>query len=172
MRLRRSRSPRSKRLSIQGATSGHRTTSSDPPRIGCPSKICACPSMASVQNCSLLQKDNSRPTGFGALRLLRAAHLREGDYRPRPHQLRDRCPCQKQKPGGDHDSNIGDEPNQDRIQRVAHANPPTIVASCFTVGYTRAESMEKARDIKPRLPQRRKTSSCKSSASGALRKVA
>jgi len=38
--------------------------------------------MASVQNCSLY---NSRPTGFGALRLLRAAHLREGDYRPRPH---------------------------------------------------------------------------------------
>src|SRR6201982_3221954 len=110
-----------------GATSGHRTTSSDPPRIGRPPKICACPSMASVQNCSLLQKDNSRPTGFGALRLLRAAHLREGDYRPRPHQPIDRCPCQKQKPGGDHDSNIGDEPNQDRMQRVAHANPPNLV---------------------------------------------
>ena len=78
--------------------------------------------MASVQNCSLLQKDNSRPTGFGALRLLRAAHLREGDYRPRPHQLIHRCPCQKQKPGGDHDSNIGDEPNQNRMQHVAGLN--------------------------------------------------
>ena len=42
----------------------------------------------------------------------------------------------------------------------------------FSVGYTRADSMEKARDIKPRLPQRRKTSSRKSSASGAWRKVA
>ena len=82
----------------------------------------------------------SRPTGFGALRLLRAAHLREGDYRPRPHQLIDRCPCQKKKPGGDHDSNIGDEPNQDRMQRVAHANPPTIVASCFTAQRRRGSS--------------------------------
>src|SRR6266404_8312295 len=120
------------RLSAKGTTSGYRTTSGDPPRIGRPSKICAYQWMASVQNCSLLQKDNSRPTGFGALRLLRAAHLREGDYRPRPHQLIDRCPCQKQKSGGDHDSNIGDEPKQDRMQRVAHANPPAIVASCFT----------------------------------------
>src|SRR5262249_36114041 len=45
-------------------------------------------------------------------------------YGPRPHQLIDRCPSQKQKPGGDRDSNIGDEPNQDRTQRVAHARPP------------------------------------------------
>src|SRR4029453_4478653 len=148
MTLRASRSPQSKRLSIQGATSGHRTTSSDPPRIGRPPKICACPSMASVQNCSLLQKDNSRPTGFGALRLLRAAHLREGDYRPRPHQLKALCPRQKQKPGGDHDSNIGDEPNQDRMQRVAHSNPPTIVASCFTAQRRRGSSWKSERFVR------------------------
>jgi hypothetical protein len=78
---------------------------------------------AGIERCITRAPWRSRPTGFGALRLLRAAHLREGDYRPRPHQLIDRCPCQKQKPGGDHDSNIGDEPNQDRMQRVAHANP-------------------------------------------------
>src|SRR5262249_16291555 len=42
----------------------------------------------------------------------------------------------------------------------------------FNVGYVRAESMAKARDIKPRLPQRSKISSRKSSASGAWCKVA
>jgi hypothetical protein len=36
-------------------------------------------------------------------------HLREGDHGPRPHQLIDRCPSQKQKPGSDRDSNAGDE---------------------------------------------------------------
>jgi hypothetical protein len=36
-------------------------------------------------------------------------HLREGDHGPRPHQLIDRCPSQKQKPGSDRDSNVGDE---------------------------------------------------------------
>ena len=50
-----------------GATSGHRTTSSDPPRIGRPSKICAYQWMASVQNCSLLQKDSTdEPNGLHA----------------------------------------------------------------------------------------------------------
>src|SRR5215831_5119898 len=38
-------------------------------------------------------------------------HLREGDHGPRPHQLIDRCPSQKQKPGSDRDSNVGDESN-------------------------------------------------------------
>jgi dienelactone hydrolase len=69
------------------------------------------------------------------MRLRAVAHLREGDYGPRPHQLIDCCPCQKQKPGGDHGSNIGEEPSQDRTQRVAHAHPPTIVASRFTAGH-------------------------------------
>src|SRR5215510_14772012 len=36
-------------------------------------------------------------------------HLREGDHRPRPHQLIDRCHSQKQKPGSNRDSNVGDE---------------------------------------------------------------
>src|SRR5260370_24656001 len=80
----------------------------------------------------LLQKDNSRPTGFGALRLLRAAHLREGDYRPRPHPLIDRCPSQKQKPGGGHDSNIGDYPNQDPMPRGTRPIPPTVAAASST----------------------------------------
>src|SRR5512132_3146468 len=63
------------------------------------------------------------------------------------------CPCQKQKPGGDHDSNIGDEPNQDRIQRVAHANPPTIVASCFTAQRRRGSSWSSERFVRS-LPGR------------------
>ena len=40
MTLRRSRSQQSKRLSIQGATSGHRTTSGDPPEVPTPYGLC------------------------------------------------------------------------------------------------------------------------------------
>jgi hypothetical protein len=65
---------------------------------------------------------------YGGVGLRAVAHLRDGDYGPRPHQLIDRCPCQKQKPSGDHDSNIDDEPSQDRTQPVAHTHPPIIVA--------------------------------------------
>ena len=32
-----------------------------------------------------------------------------GTHGPRPHQLIDRCHSQKQKPGSDRDSNVGDE---------------------------------------------------------------
>jgi len=34
-----------------------------------------------------------------------------GTHGPRPHQLIDRCHSQKQKPGSDRDSNVGDESN-------------------------------------------------------------
>jgi len=34
-----------------------------------------------------------------------------GLHGPRPHQLIDRCHSQKQKPGSDRDSNVGDESN-------------------------------------------------------------
>jgi hypothetical protein len=67
--------------------------------------------MTGSSGASHARHGRSRPTGFGALRLLRAAHLREGDYRPRPHQLIDRCPSQKQKAGSDRDSKVGDESN-------------------------------------------------------------
>jgi hypothetical protein len=36
-------------------------------------------------------------------------HLREGDHGPRPHQLIERCPSQKQKPGSERDSKVGGE---------------------------------------------------------------
>jgi tripartite-type tricarboxylate transporter receptor subunit TctC len=46
-----------------------------------------------------------------AIFLRTVTHLREGDHGPRPHQLIERCSSQKQKPGSERDSKVGDESN-------------------------------------------------------------
>src|SRR6516165_3379653 len=46
---------------------------------------------------------------FKKIFLRTVTHLREGDHGPRPHQLIDRCPSQKQKPNSDRDIKVGDE---------------------------------------------------------------
>ena len=52
--------------------------------------------------------------------LFSMTHLPERHHGLRPHHLIHRHRSQKQKSGGDHDTNIGGEPRQDRAQRVTH----------------------------------------------------
>jgi hypothetical protein len=51
----------------------------------------------------------------------------------RPHQSIHRRPCQKQKPGCDHDSDVGGEPGQNPMQHGAHASLLSITRQVYHI---------------------------------------
>jgi hypothetical protein len=60
-------------------------------------------------------------------------HLPEWHHRLRPHQGIHRRPCQKQKPGCDHDSDVGGEPGQNPMQHGAHASLLSITRQVYHI---------------------------------------
>ena len=70
---------------------------------------------------------------YGGLDPPLRTHLPEWHHRLRPHQGIHRRPCQKQKPGCDHDSDVGGEPGQNPMQHGAHASLLSITRQVYHI---------------------------------------